>query len=55
VATFIREHLGRMHSRYGSHGTFALLAATVALAVIPIPGLAFLPISIAELTRKTWP
>ena len=44
----------QMHSRYGSTGTVGLVIAMAALAVlpIPIPGLSFLPLYIAEMARK---
>jgi hypothetical protein len=50
----IAARMTQMRFRYGSRGMVALVVAMGALAVlpIPIPGLSFLPLYIAELARK---
>jgi hypothetical protein len=49
----MRECFLHLYSRYGRTGTLALLLATGAMAVIPVPGLVFVPVCIAEWARKT--
>jgi hypothetical protein len=48
----IEARLVRMRDRYGRRGALALVIATGALAFVPIPGITFLPVCIAELARK---
>jgi hypothetical protein len=50
----VLARLVQMHSCYGSRGTVALVVAMAALAVlpVPIPGLSFLPLYLAERARK---
>jgi hypothetical protein len=49
----MKECFLHLYSRYGRTGTLALVLATVAMAVIPVPGLVFVPVCIAEWARKT--
>ena len=48
----IRHFLTGLQSRYGPRGGLAVALATGVLAVVPVPGLTFLPIGIAELAAK---
>jgi hypothetical protein len=48
----IKENVIRMRSRYGRKGKLALVMATGAMAVIPVPGLIFVPVCIAEWVRR---
>lgn len=48
----IRHFLSGLTARYGPRGGLAVAVATGVLAVVPVPGLTFLPIGIAELAAK---
>jgi hypothetical protein len=46
------QHVIRMRCRYGRKGTLAVVLATGAMAVIPVPGLMLIPVCIAEWAKK---
>ncbi len=48
----IRHFLTGLTARYGPRGGLAVAVATGVLAVVPLPGLTFIPIGIAELAAK---
>jgi hypothetical protein len=52
MSRIIKESLVCMQSRYGRTGAVALVIATGAMAVIPVPGLLFVPVCVAEWARK---
>lgn len=48
VRTFVTSRYRRLASRYGAAGAKAILAATVLLTPVPMPGTSLIPIALAE-------
>ena len=44
----IRQMFGVLRARYGTRTALAVVTASAALAVVPLPGVAFLPVLLAE-------
>ena len=47
-----RSVLAALETRYGRRGALAVGLATAALVVVPVPGIVFLPVGLAELLLK---
>lgn len=48
----LRTKARKFADRYGAAGAATVVLATLALATVPVPGLAFLPVTLAELVRQ---
>ena len=48
----VRSLLAALETRYGRRGALAVGLATAALVVVPVPGIVFLPVGLAELLLK---
>jgi hypothetical protein len=47
----LKWEVGRLEARYGRRVTMLLIVLTLALAPVPVPGVSFVPIWVAELAR----
>jgi hypothetical protein len=52
VSSFVSTKYAGLVDKYGHTGAKAILAATVLLLPVPIPGTSFLPVAIAEAVRR---
>ncbi len=52
MSSKLQQMLTPLRNRYGTRAATAILLSSAVLALVPLPGMAFLPIALAELLRK---